>query len=140
MQIKIPYLDDSCQTAVAKVLCNEDLLAIVLGHCLDLKTLSRASRVCKGWSCSMCRSVNILRKAVLSSVAGGLTRTAFTQLFAMTDTVADTYPRTKHRRLKGGFYYLYRGDAICSVLASEADVECWSKRLSVRRIPKRKGG
>eukprot|EP00966_Prymnesium_polylepis_P305631 7062737-Prymnesium_polylepis.1 len=66
--------------------------------------------VCKTWL-SVCQS----NESVLRGVAqyqGGLTKSAFMKLFAVTSLKAEALPRTTQKRYDGGTYYLYSDAAV----------------------------
>ena len=52
----------------------------------------------------------------------------------MQSAEADTLPRTKHKRLAGGFYFLYRQPAFERVLGTYlGSAKVWEDRLQLRR-------
>eukprot|EP00966_Prymnesium_polylepis_P291044 6721769-Prymnesium_polylepis.1 len=53
------------------------------------------------------------------------------KLFALSSQEADALPRSTHRRFGGGTYFIYRIDAIDTLLANNG-MEEWRKRLHNR--------
>lgn len=106
------------RVAISAVVNNVDLLSIIMCGNTGPSGLNAASLVCKTWL-SVCRT----DERVLRSVAlyqGGVTKSVFMQLFAVTSKQADDLPRTKHSRFGSGaqYYYLYREVAVDAVLAA----------------------
>ena len=101
-------------SAVHAVLSSPDLLGLVLG-CVGPVTFACARRVCKAWLDVCSTDERVLRSVALYS--GGLTKSTFTRLFAVSGPEADTLPRSTYRRAAGGKYFLYGADAVDTVLA-----------------------
>ena len=117
------------RATVDEVVSDDDLVALILSHGMGPTTFTAASLVCKTWL-RVCRSdERVLRGVALYQ--GGLTKGAFMKLFAVTSKEADAMPRSSHRRYGGGSYFLYRADAVDSVLAA-GGIKEWRKRLKLR--------
>ena len=115
--------------AIEAVLSDTDLVALILTSALGPSGFDAACLVCKTWL-NACRSdERVLRGVALYQ--GGLTKSAFMKLFAVTTKEADLLPRTTHRRYGGGSYYLYRKDAVDAILAN-GGLKTWQRRLRLR--------
>jgi hypothetical protein len=101
--------------AIEAVLCNEDLLAHILGGHIGPTTLVAVSRVCKAWHSMVRTNETVLRMVALYQ--GGLTKTIFCGLFAVMPREAVSLPHAMHRRRNGGSYYLFGKPAIDEILA-----------------------
>ena len=122
--------------SLVELLESTDVATLVLGR-LDTTSMVNLSRVSRG--------VRVLqRKAISDSpqllVAAALNTNALTKgqlmgWFALKGVEADMLPRTRHKRLAGGYYFLYRQPAFESVLASylNTDAKYWEERLQLRR-------
>lgn len=115
-----------------EVLSNRDLVVHMLRGTIGPSTYFRASSVCKVWLAA-CRSDETLLRLV-ALYQGGLTRTVFTQLFALTQKEALEIPH-EVRRAVGGVCYIYGADAVERVLTDDGFVQ-WHKRLSNRPAPR----
>ena len=119
------------RAVVDAVVSDPDLVAIILAGNVGPSTFVAAGLVCRAWL-SACRT----DERVLRSVAlyqGGLTKGAFMKLFAVSPREADLLPRSSHKRLGGGTYYLYRSDAVDAVLAG-GGIKDWRMRLKLRGV------
>ena len=95
-----------------------------------LGRVSRAVRAAQRGAIT--NSPHLLVVAALNSNV--LTKSQLMGWFALQSAEADTLPRTKHRRLAGGFYYLYRQPAFESVLGSYlGNAKDWEERLQLRQ-------
>lgn len=111
------------------VVSDDDLVALILSHGIGPASFTAASLVCKSWL-RVCRSdERVLRGVALYQ--GGLTKGAFMKLFAITSKEADGLPRSSHKRLGGGSYFLYRSNAVDAILAA-GGIKEWRKRLLFR--------
>jgi hypothetical protein len=111
------------------VLCNPDLVSHILSGTVGPSTYFAASHVSRAWRAACRAGETLLRLVALYQ--GGLTKTAFTRLFALTPREADGFPRTSHRRGGGGVYYIYGESAVDSVLAPGGFAR-WHQRLANR--------
>ena len=108
------------------VLSDLDLVAHILAGNIGPSAFVAASLVSKGWL-SVCRTdERVLRGA--AQYQGGLTKGTLIKLFAISSCVADALPRTSHKRFGGGTYYLYKINAIDTLLANKG-MEEWRRRL-----------
>ena len=121
--------------SLVELLESTDVATLVLGR-LDTTSMVNLSRVSRG--------VRVVqRKAISDSpqllVAAALNTNALTKgqlmgWFALQGAEADMLPRTRHKRLAGGYYFLYRQPAFETVLASYlTDAKDWEDRLQLRR-------
>ena len=123
--------------SLVELLESTDVATLVLGR-LDTTSMVNLSRVSRG--------VRVLqRKAISDSpqllVAAALNTNALTKgqlmgWFALKGVEADMLPRTRHKRLAGGYYFLYRQPAFESVLLASylnTDAKYWEERLQLRR-------
>jgi hypothetical protein len=100
---------------IEAVLSDTDLVASILTSALGPSGFDAACLVCKTWL-NACRSdERVLRGVALYQ--GGLTKSAFMKLFAVT--------------YGGGSYYLYRKDAVDAILAN-GGLKTWQRRLRLR--------
>jgi hypothetical protein len=100
--------------AIANVMSNADLVTHILSGTIGPTTLVAASRVCKLWH-SVCRSdETVVRLAALYQ--GGVIKTIFCGLFALTPLEAATLAHTVHHHRSGRLYYVYRDAAVADVL------------------------
>lgn len=115
--------------ATDAVVSDADLVALILACGVGPYSFAAASLVCRTWS-RVCRTdERVLRGA--AQYRGGLTKSALMSLFALSSREADALPRAVYARLRGGRYYLYRNDAIDTILAN-GGMEEWRKRRSRR--------
>ena len=96
-----------------------------------LSRVSRSLRVVQRRAIS--DSPQLLVAAALNT--NSLTKGQLMGWFALQGAEADMLPRTRHKRLAGGYYFLYRQPAFESVLASylNTDAKYWEERLQLRR-------
>ena len=120
---------------IAALLETADVAELVLGH-LDttsmvaLSCVSRAVRVAQRGAIS--HSPKLLVTAALNAHA--LTKSQLMGWFALQSVEADMLPRTRHKRLAGGFYFLYQKPAFESVLGSYlGNGKDWEERLRLRQ-------
>ena len=116
------------------VLSNPDLVATILSGTIGPSTYFAATLVNKAWR-DACRANETLLRLV-ALYQGGLTRTMFTRLFALTPREATEVPHTTHRRAAGGTYYLYGSEAVDCVLGP-GGVAKWRERLETQRLERR---
>ena len=121
--------------AFVKLLESIDAATLVLG-CLDTASmiaLSRTSRrVRAAQRTAISNSPQLLVAAALN--ANALTKRELMGWFALQSAEADMLPRTKHKRLAGGYYFLYRQPAFESVLGSYlGNAKDWEERLQLRQ-------
>jgi len=120
--------------SLVELLESTDVATLVLGR-LDTTSMVNLSRVSRG--------VRVVqRKAISDSpqllVAAALNTNALTKgqlmgWFALQGAEADMLPRTRHKRLAGGYYFLYRQPAFERVLASYlTETKDWEDRLQLR--------
>ena len=121
------------QIAAEAVLSNADLVAHILSGTVGPSTYFAASLVSKAWHAACRADETLLRLVALYQ--GGLTRTVFTRLFALTQTEAEGLPHAVKRRPMGGVYYLYGADAVERVLADGGFAQ-WRARLVNRPAPR----
>ena len=98
-----------------------------------LGRVSRAVRAAQRSAIS--NSPQLLVAAALNSDV--LTKSRLMGWFALQSAEADTLPRTKHKRLAGGFYFLYRQPAFERVLGTylgNAKPKVWEERLRLRQV------
>ena len=124
---------------IAALLETTDVAALVLGH-LDttsmvaLSCVSRAVRAAQRGAIS--HSPQLLVTAAVNAHA--LTKSQLMGWFALQSVEADMLPRTRHKRLAGGFYFLYQKPAFESVLGSYlGNAKNWEERLRLRHRPNR---
>ena len=115
--------------AMEAVLSNEDLLAHVFGGNIGPTTFVAISRVCKSWHSVARTNEMVLRMVALYQ--GGLTKTVFCGLFALTPREAVLLPHSVHRRRNGGPYHLFRKAAIDETLA-QGGMQAMRERLANR--------
>ena len=111
---------------VSEVVSDVDLVALILKDNIGPSTFAVARMVCKTWL-SVCKC----NESVLRGVAqyqGGLTKSAFMKLLAVTSLKAEALPRTTQKRYDGGTYYLYSDAAVNAVL-KEGGMDGWRARL-----------
>ena len=118
------------------VLSNPDLVAHVLSGTVGPSTYFAASLVSKAWHAACRADETLLRLVALYQ--GGLTRTVFVRLFALTPNEAEAMPHTIKRRPLGGVYYLYGAEAVERVLA-DGGFDQWRQRLANRPAPRWRG-
>jgi hypothetical protein len=96
-----------------------------------LGRVSRAVRAAQRGAIS--NSPQLLVAAALNSNV--LTKSRLMGWFSLQSAEADTLPRTKHKRLAGGFYFLYRQPAFERVLGTYllGNAKDWEERLQLRR-------
>ena len=115
--------------AVAHVVSSPDLVCLIVRGNVGVSGFGSASLVCKVWL-QVCRSdVQLLRGVALYT--DGLTKGAFMKLFAVSSSAADALPRTTHKRYGGGNYFLYRQDAVDTILA-DGGMAAWHDRMRTR--------
>ena len=96
-----------------------------------LGRVSRAVRAAQRGAIS--NSPHLLVAAALNSNV--LTKSRLMGWFALQSAEADTLPRTRHKRLAGGFYFLYRQPAFERVLGTYLDnAKDWEERLQLRQV------
>ena len=119
-------------SAMAAVLDNGDLLALVLEHArLGPRELVMASRVSRLWHETCYCDVTLAVGAALA--ARRLTKRALMGLFALEWREADALPRAKCPRLHGGSMYLYDATvAVAGWSTCVGDSETWRTRLAQR--------
>ena len=115
--------------AIDAVLSDDDLVALILSRGIGPASFTAASLVCKAWL-RVCRSDERVLRGV-AGYQGGLTKSGFMKLFAISSKEADALPRSTHKRYGGGSYFLYRGDAVDAVLTA-GGIKEWQKRLRFR--------
>ena len=115
--------------AGARVLSNPDLVAHILSGTIGPSTYFAASLVCRAWHAA-CRSDETLLRLV-ALYQGGLTRTLFRSLFALTQQEVESLPHIVRRRPVSGTYYLYGEDAVEQVLAGGGFAR-WLERIAAR--------
>ena len=115
----------------ADVLLNPDLVGCILSGNVDYKTFVAMSQVCRVWFdvCTSC-DAGTLKKVALHT--GGLTRSVFTGLFAISWSDAARLPCTTHVSKLGRKYYLYRDQAVDLVLDKGGGTEGWRARRARR--------
>ena len=128
--------DAAAQAAASEVLSNPDLVAHVLSGTVGPSTYFAASLVSKAWHAACRADETLLRLVALYQ--GGLTRTVFVRLFALTQREAEAMPYTVKRRPLGGVYYLYGAEAVDRVLA-DGGFDQWRQRLANRPAPRWRG-
>ena len=78
-------------------------------------------------------SPQLLVAAALNSDV--LTKSRLMGWFALQSAEADTLPRTRHKRLAGGFYFLYGQPAFECVLGTYlCNAKEWEERLQLRQV------
>ena len=113
-----------------------DVATLVFG-CLNTTSMVALSRVSRGLRAVQRRAISdspqLLVAAALNT--NSLTKGQLMGWFALQGAEADMLPRTRHKRLAGGYYFLYRQPAFESVLASylNTDAKYWEERLQLRR-------
>ena len=117
----------NCSVATDAVLSNPDLIAYILKGRIGPSTYFTACLVNKAWY-TACRTDETLLRLV-ALYQGGLTRTIFRRLFALTQCEIKTLPHEVHRRPYVGPYYLYREAAVDCVLA-DGGLARWRERLA----------
>ena len=115
------------------VLSNPDLVAHILSGTIGPSTYFSASLVGKAWLVA-CRSNETLLRLV-ALYQGGLTRTMFTRLFALTQKEVLAMPHTVRRRPLGGVYYIYGAEAVECVVSDDGFAQ-WHVRISNRPAPR----
>ena len=112
-----------------------DIAILVLSrlNTTSMVALGRVSRAVRAAQRSaISNSPQLLVAAALNSDV--LTKSRLMGWFALQSAEADTLPRTKHKRLAGGFYFLYRQPAFERVLGTYlGDAKVWEDRLQLRR-------
>lgn len=116
------------------VLSNPDLVFCILRGTIGPSTYFAATLVCRAWR-DACRTNETLLRLV-ALYQGGLTRSMFTRLFALTAREAREMPHTTRRRAQGGTYYLYEAAAVDCVLATDGFAR-WRQRLERRPVATR---
>ena len=93
--------------------------------------VSRAVRAAQRGAIS--DSPQLLVSAALNSNV--LTKSRLMDWFALQSAEADMLPRTKHKRLAGGFYFLYGQPAFECVLGTYlCNAKEWEERLQLRQV------
>ena len=121
--------------SILALLNSSDVATLVFGS-LNTTSMVALSRVSRGLRAvqrmAISDSPQLLVAAALNTNA--LTKGQLMGWFALQGAEADMLPRTRHRRLAGGYYFLYRQPAFESVLASYlTDAKGWEDRLQLRR-------
>ena len=117
------------RAAMDAVVCDDDVVALILSQGVGPASFAAASLVCRAWL-RLCRfDERVLRGAALYQ--GGLTKGAFMKLFAITSKEADASPHSTHKRYGGGVYFLYSNSAVEAVLAAGGMRE-WRRRMRFR--------
>ena len=101
--------------AAADVLSDADLISHILRGYVGPSTFVAASRVCKTWH-HVCRSDEVLLRRV-ALYQGGVTKSIFCGLFAVSPTEATALPHSTRHRARGGAFFVYREEAIAKTLA-----------------------
>ena len=113
------------------VLSNLDLVAHILRGTIGPSTYYAASLVCKAWYVACRADETLLRLVALYQ--GGLTRTIFQRLFALSHEQVRALPHAVRRRPLAGPYYLYSEAAVERVLARGGHAR-WRERLARPRV------
>ena len=121
--------------SILALLNSSDVATLVFGS-LNTTSMVALSRVSRGLRAvqrmAISDSPQLLVAAALNTNA--LTKGQLMGWFALQGAEADMLPRTRHKRLAGGYYFLYRQPAFESVLASYlTDAKGWEDRLQLRR-------
>ena len=119
-----------------EMLEHTDVAVLVLSslNTTTMVALGRVSRAVRAAQRGAIRnSPDLLVSAALNSNV--LTKGGLMGWFALQSAEADTLPRTRHKRLAGGFYVLYRQPAfervLCTYLSKATD---WEERLQLRQV------
>ena len=120
-----------------EVLESTDVAILMLSslNTTSMVALGRVSRAVRAAQRgAITNSPHLLVVAALNSNV--LTKSQLMGWFALQSAEADTLPRTKHRRLAGGFYFLYRQPAFESVLGTYllGNAKDWEERLQLRQV------
>ena len=114
-----------------------DVATLVFG-CLNTTSMVALSRVSRSLRVVQRRAISdspqLLVAAALNT--NSLTKGQLMGWFALQGAEADMLPRTRHKRLAGGYYFLYRQPAFESVLLASylnTDAKYWEERLQLRR-------
>ena len=115
-------------------------VATLVFRSLDTRSmvaLSGASRSIRAAQRDAIRhSPQLLVRVAINSRA--LTKKQFMGWFALEHAEADALPRTRHKRVAGGFYFLYHQPAFEGVLGSYlANAKEWEGRIQTRRAGRR---
>ena len=121
--------------SILALLDSSDVATLVFGY-LNTTSMVALSRVSRGLRAVQRRAISdspqLLVAAALNTNA--LTKGQLMGWFALQGAEADMLPRTRHKRLAGGYYFLYRQPAFETVLASYlTDAKDWEDRLQLRR-------
>ena len=114
------------RTAGDEVLSNPDLVAQILTGTIGPDTYFSACLVSKAWLNACRSSATLLRLVALYQ--GGITRTIFMRLFALSHEEAKALPHTTRHRHHIGPYYLYEKAAIDQVMEGNG-LSRWRHRL-----------
>ena len=117
------------RAVMESVLADADLVGVILGGNVGPTTFAAASCVCRTWAAVCKTDERVVRGAAIYT--GGLTKSALMKLFVIFSQEADALPRSTHKRFGGGTYYLYKIDAIDTLLANKG-MEEWRRRLHDR--------
>ena len=118
-------------SAVATVLGNADMVAVILGHAeLGPAAFVAIGRVAKAWH-TVCRADAALLLAAARK-PDFLTKRTLTGLFALHWHEADKLPRGKRARRNGGFLYMYGDAAIDHALTLVGGLAGWQRRIAAR--------
>ena len=113
-----------------------DIAILVLSglNTTSMVALGRVSRAVRAAQRSaISNSPQLLVAAALNSDV--LTKSRLMGWFALQSAEADTLPRTKHKRLAGGFYFLYGQPAFECVLGTYlCNAKEWEERLQLRQV------
>ena len=123
--------------SILALLDSSDVATLVFGS-LNTTSIVALSRVSRGLRAVQRRAISdspqLLVAAALNTNA--LTKGQLMGWFALQGAEADMLPRTRHKRLAGGYYFLYRQPAFESVLLASylnTDAKYWEERLQLRR-------
>ena len=110
---------------------DDDILACIVRNNVGVFTYVQLSAVCKRLY-RLCRSdESLLVSAALYT--GGLTRTRFMGLFALTQREVGQFPyETVERAWLSGTYTMYRADAVHQAVRAVGGVAGWRSRVAAR--------
>jgi hypothetical protein len=117
--------------AVAAVLENPDLVAVVLAHAeLGPREFVSVGRVGKAWHAA--RQVDDSLLLAAARKPDFITKATLMGLFALHWHEADKLPRGMNARRNGGWLYMYSGRAIDQAISVVGGVEGWRRRIAER--------